>query len=117
MARKLNQLPIDVNPEELNSFCRKWRVRELALFGSVVRGDFGPDSDVDVLVSFSPNTTRPGNGLSVNVTCWLMNTGRASRSVSGWWRRGMFRRRWRISRNCRHRRIVRDDGSQIFRPV
>ncbi len=54
MARKLNQLPIDVNPEELNSFCRKWRVRELALFGSVVRGDFGPDSDVDVLVSFEP---------------------------------------------------------------
>jgi predicted nucleotidyltransferase len=35
-------------------FCRRWKVTEFALFGSVLRDDFGPDSDVDVLVSFSP---------------------------------------------------------------
>jgi uncharacterized protein len=39
---------------DLESFCRKWRVRELALFGSVLRDDFSPESDVDVLVTFAP---------------------------------------------------------------
>ena len=36
-------------------FCRRWKVTEFALFGSVLRDDFGPDSDVDVLVSFAPD--------------------------------------------------------------
>ncbi len=35
-------------------FCRKWQITEFALFGSVLRDDFGPDSDVDVLVAFAP---------------------------------------------------------------
>ena len=39
----------------LAAFCGKWRVRELSLFGSSVREDFGPDSDVDVLVRFEPH--------------------------------------------------------------
>ena len=39
----------------LSAFCRKWRITELALFGSVLRKDFGPDSDVDVLVTFAPD--------------------------------------------------------------
>ncbi len=33
-------------------FCKKWQIREFALFGSVLRDDFRPDSDVDVLVTF-----------------------------------------------------------------
>lgn len=33
-------------------FCRKWRIKEFALFGSVLRDDFRPDSDIDVLVTF-----------------------------------------------------------------
>lgn len=40
--------------EELDRFCDRWKVRELALFGSVLRDDFDADSDVDVLVSFLP---------------------------------------------------------------
>ena len=44
------RLPID-HPW-IAEFCRKWRITEFALFGSVLRDDFGPDSDVDVLVSF-----------------------------------------------------------------
>lgn len=40
--------------EKLALFCKRWKVRELALFGSVLRDDFGPDSDVDVLVAFEP---------------------------------------------------------------
>lgn len=45
-------LPIDL--ERIGEFCRRWKVTELALFGSVLRDDFGPDSDVDVLVTFEP---------------------------------------------------------------
>jgi uncharacterized protein len=37
---------------EIESFCKKWKVSDLSLFGSALRDDFGPDSDVDVLVSF-----------------------------------------------------------------
>jgi uncharacterized protein len=40
---------------ELSGFCSRWKIRELALFGSVLRDDFGPDSDIDVLVTFEPN--------------------------------------------------------------
>jgi predicted nucleotidyltransferase len=43
---------ISVNREEIAVFCRKNHIRRLALFGSVLRDDFGPDSDVDVLVEF-----------------------------------------------------------------
>ena len=35
-------------------FCRRWRISELALFGSVLRDDFDPDSDLDILVMFAP---------------------------------------------------------------
>ena len=38
----------------LLEFCRKWRVRELAIFGSALRDDFGSESDLDFLVSFVP---------------------------------------------------------------
>ena len=44
---------------EIIDFCRRHHIRKLALFGSVLRDDFGPDSDVDVLVEFEPGHT-PG---------------------------------------------------------
>jgi predicted nucleotidyltransferase len=47
---------IDVPEEDIPAFCRRNRIRKLALFGSVLRDDFGPDSDVDVLVEFEPGT-------------------------------------------------------------
>jgi predicted nucleotidyltransferase len=40
---------------EVAAFCRRWKVRELAVFGSALREDFGPDSDVDLLVTFEPD--------------------------------------------------------------
>jgi predicted nucleotidyltransferase len=40
--------------DKITDFCQRWRVSELALFGSVLRGDFYADSDVDVLISFAP---------------------------------------------------------------
>ena len=43
---------IAIPTEGIAAFCERWQVTELALFGSVLREDFGPDSDIDVLVSF-----------------------------------------------------------------
>ena len=48
------KIPLDAPRDRIAAFCRRWRITELALFGSVLRDDFGPDSDVDVLVSFEP---------------------------------------------------------------
>ena len=44
---------IDIPREKIAEFCRKHRVQKLSLFGSALREDFRPDSDVDVLVSFA----------------------------------------------------------------
>ena len=45
-------LQIDVPNKKLAEFCRRHNIRKLAFFGSVLRDDFGLDSDVDVLVEF-----------------------------------------------------------------
>ena len=45
---------IDISGLQIEAFCRRNRIRRLALFGSVLRDDFGPNSDVDVLVEFEP---------------------------------------------------------------
>lgn len=45
-------VPLDV----IQHFCDEWKIVEFALFGSVLRDDFRPDSDVDVLVTFSPDS-------------------------------------------------------------
>jgi hypothetical protein len=47
-------LRIAIDQGLVNEFCRKHHLRRLALFGSVLRDDFGPESDVDVLVEFEP---------------------------------------------------------------
>lgn len=44
---------ITIPSKQIEAFCRKWKIVELNLFGSVLREDFRPDSDVDVLVSFA----------------------------------------------------------------
>lgn len=52
MAFDRTRLPLD----QIAGFCKRHRIRRLALFGSVLREDFRPDSDVDVLVEFEPGT-------------------------------------------------------------
>jgi predicted nucleotidyltransferase len=47
-------LQISVPREAIEVFCTRWRIRELAIFGSALRDDFRPDSDIDVLVDFEP---------------------------------------------------------------
>lgn len=45
---------IQIDQEKIAEFCRRHHIRRLALFGSVLREDFAPESDVDVLVEFAP---------------------------------------------------------------
>ena len=51
------ELPIRLDRSRLTAWCRQWKVRELAVFGSVLRPDFGPASDIDLLVTFAPDAT------------------------------------------------------------
>lgn len=50
------QVQIDLPMEKIEEFCRRWNIVEFALFGSVLRDDFRPDSDVDVLVTFAQDS-------------------------------------------------------------
>lgn len=50
---------IEIPQEKIADFCRRHRIRRLALFGSILRDDFTPASDIDVLVEFEPGAT-PG---------------------------------------------------------
>ena len=57
MALEIDKLPRDA----IRAFCRKHHIRRLAVFGSALRDDFTPQSDIDVLVEFEPGQT-PGFG-------------------------------------------------------
>ena len=50
----MKTIPISISEQAIGAFCRKHHMTRLALFGSVIRDDFRPDSDVDVLVEFEP---------------------------------------------------------------
>ena len=47
-------IQIAIQREKVVEFCQRWKIAELAFFGSVLRQDFRPDSEIDVLVSFAP---------------------------------------------------------------
>ena len=49
---------VQIDQVRIGEFCKKWKVAEFAIFGSALRPDFGPDSDVDVLVTFKPDSKR-----------------------------------------------------------
>ncbi|NJL27445.1 MAG: nucleotidyltransferase [Thermoanaerobaculia bacterium] len=50
----MERLKIEIPRQRLAAFCKASHIRRLSLFGSVIRDDFGPESDVDVLVEFEP---------------------------------------------------------------
>ena len=52
-------LPVQISQAKIAEFCQRHHIRKLSLFGSILRDDFSPDSDVDVLVEFEPGKT-PG---------------------------------------------------------
>lgn len=51
----MGKAAIDLPKEEIEEFCRRRKVREFSLFGSVLREGFRPDSDVDIIVDFAPD--------------------------------------------------------------
>jgi len=52
----MNYHGIDISQDKIDQFCRRNSIRKLSLFGSILRDDFGPQSDIDVLVEFEPGT-------------------------------------------------------------
>lgn len=50
---------IDNLPDALTAFCERWRIVKLTLFGSILWDDFGPKSDVGILVSFKEEAASP----------------------------------------------------------
>ena len=54
MTTRAIALPIELPMEKVTEFCHKWQVTEFTLFGSVLRDDFRPDSDIDIMVEFDP---------------------------------------------------------------
>jgi predicted nucleotidyltransferase len=49
---------LGLTPAELKSFCQRWDIAELLLFGSVLRDDFSASSDIDILISYFPGKTK-----------------------------------------------------------
>lgn len=70
------EMNVEIPRERIEEFCRKWRVSEFALFGSVLRDDFRSDSDVDVLVEFEAGARRG----------WISSPCRTS--SPSWWAAG-----------------------------
>jgi len=58
MSRISRLRELKVSEAKIADFCRRWEVTELSLFGSVLRDDFRPDSDIDLLVTFALNSSR-----------------------------------------------------------
>ncbi|MBM4140360.1 MAG: nucleotidyltransferase [Nitrospira sp.] len=52
----MGRVHIEIPKERIVEFCQKWEIREFSFFGSVLKEDFGPDSDIDVLVTFDEST-------------------------------------------------------------
>jgi len=50
----MNHQGIDISKDRIADFCRRHRIKKLSVFGSILRADFRPDSDIDVLVEFEP---------------------------------------------------------------
>ena len=97
---------IDTRQDELAAFCKRWQIAELALFGSVLRDDFGPESDIDVLVSFLPEAKH---GL-LDLVAMEEELGRLlGRKVDLVSRRGIER-----SRNYIRRRAILDSAEVIY---
>jgi uncharacterized protein len=51
----MNQNHLDLPMDEIGEICKQYKVKQLAIFGSAVKGTAGPDSDIDLLVEFQPD--------------------------------------------------------------
>ena len=48
---------MNIDKNKIEVFCKKWKIQELAIFGSFIRDDFNDQSDIDVLITFLPKVT------------------------------------------------------------
>lgn len=97
---------IKIPREALAEFCRRWRITELSLFGSVLRDDFGPSSDIDVLVKFSPNA---GHGFFDLVSMQEELSAMFGRNVDLVSRHGI-----EASRNTIRQRAILDSAEVVY---
>jgi uncharacterized protein len=97
---------IQYNSDRIADFCRRWKIIEMSLFGSVLREDFGPQSDVDVLVQFAQDADW---SLLDHVTMQEELGGVLGRRADLVSRRGLER-----SRNWVRRRAILDGAQRIY---
>jgi predicted nucleotidyltransferase len=57
MSQVINYHGLAVSRSRIVEFCHRWKITEFALFGSILRTEFRPDSDIDVLVTFAPDAS------------------------------------------------------------
>lgn len=98
---------LNLSSEQLADFCRRWKITELAVFGSALREDFSPESDIDLLVSFAPNAQHG-----------LLNLVRMERELETVIGRGvdlMTKRAVEKSHNWIRRRNILSSATPIFK--
>jgi predicted nucleotidyltransferase len=97
---------IDIPQEKVAAFCRRWQIVELALFGSVLREDFRPDSDVDVLVTFSES--------AAHTLFDLVRMQNELQDVLGWKVGLVSRRGIEASRNYLRRNAILESAEAVY---
>jgi predicted nucleotidyltransferase len=102
----MRRLRIDLHELQLAEFCRRWKVSELALFGSALRDDFKPESDVDVLVTFAGSAR------------WsLLDLVKMQDELSGLWKRPvdlLTRRAVERSQNWIRRKAILETAEVVY---
>ena len=97
---------IETSPDAVAAFCQRWHVAELALFGSVLRDDFGPGSDIDFLIGFDEAARRT-----------LFDVGRMEEELREIFGRDVDLVSWRgveNSRNYIRRRAILEAAETIY---
>ncbi len=97
---------IEVPSERIAAFCERWQMTELALFGSVLRDNFGPESDIDVLAKFDDAARRT-----------LFDVGRMEEELSETFGREVDLLSWRgveSSRNYIRRKAILGSAETIY---
>ncbi len=114
----VSEMKLNLDPpllEQVKLFCRRWRILSLAVFGSALGDDFGPESDIDILVTLSPHTDW---GLLDHVQMTLDLTDIFKREVDLITRHGLegsdnWLRRDEILKTAR---VIYDEGEIIYEP-
>ena len=99
-------MKFNISTDQISTFCQKWQIKEMCLFGSVLRDDFTSDSDIDVLVSFASE-----------VRCSLFDLVRMENELKDLWGRQVdliSRRGVESSRNYLRRDAILSSANVIY---